>query len=245
MQLAGKTAIVTGGAAGIGEAIAARLVQEQVSVLIADLDADAGQTTAARLGAVFQQTDVCSDEDVRALMATARRELGGLDILINNAGGMTEPHYPEALPQQWLRTFDLNLRSVMVATQLAVEMMAERGGGAIVNVSSVAGLGFDVHAGPEYAVAKAGVVRLTATLAPLRERYGIRVNCICPDLVDTPSSRRDRARMSAEEIASLPPVIEPQEIAEAIVTDFLASDEHAGRVMLYRGGEPRYLFPVH
>jgi NAD(P)-dependent dehydrogenase (short-subunit alcohol dehydrogenase family) len=244
MQLRGKTAIVTGGAMGIGEAIATRLARAQASVLIADVDAGAGSATAARLGTAFQQTDMCSDADVRALVAAAEREFGGLDILINNAGGMTEPHYPEAPPASWVQTLDLNLRSVMVATQYAIEKMAERGGGAIVNIASVAGLGFEPHPSPEYAVAKAGVVRLTATLAPLRARYGIRVNCICPDIVDTQSSRRDRAGMSADQLASLPPVLEPAAIAEAVVAEFLESDEHAGRVMLYRGGEPYRLLPV-
>ena len=243
MHLAGKVGVVTGGAAGIGEAIAERLIQAGASVLIADLDEQTGRAVAARLRAEFVAVDMSTDEGVREMMAAVARRFGGLDVLVNNAGGVSSPHYPEATIEHWMRTLDLNLRSVMLATQLAVEVMAGRGGGAIVNVASVAGLGLGPHDAPEYAVAKAGVVRLTATLGPLRERVGVRVNCICPDIVDTPASRRSRARMMPAELAALPPVLAPDEIAEAAV-ELLADDALAGRVMVCRGGEPRRLMPV-
>ncbi len=113
-----------------------------------------------------------------------------MGVLVNNAGGIEEPCFPAADPAKWGRTLDLNLRAVMLATQLALPAMAGRGGGAVINIASTAGLGTASHGAPEYAVAKAGVIRFTACLAPLRDTMGVRVNCICPGLVDTPSSRR-------------------------------------------------------
>lgn len=102
-------------------------------------------------------------------------------MLVNNAGGTTAPHFPDAPLEHWSRTIDLNLRGPMLASQLAIPLMARRGGGTIVNVASVAGLGWGAHSSPEYAAAKAGLVRLTSALAPLQEKLGIRVHCICPD----------------------------------------------------------------
>jgi NAD(P)-dependent dehydrogenase (short-subunit alcohol dehydrogenase family) len=131
----------------------------------------------------------------------------------------------------------------MLATQLVLGPMRARGGGAIINIASTAGLGTAGHWAPEYAVAKAGVVRFTACLAPLRETMGVRANCICPGLVDTPSSRRSRAAMTPTELAALPPVLAPADIAAAAM-EFLADDTLAGRIMLCRGGEAARLLPV-
>jgi NAD(P)-dependent dehydrogenase (short-subunit alcohol dehydrogenase family) len=236
--LDGKIALVTGGAAGIGAAVAEALARAGADVLIADRDVDVGAATAERLGCAFLRADAGSLEGVRTMFEAVRRRSGPIDVLVNNAGGFARPTYPEASTDHWLRTLDLNLRAVMVATQVAIEDLTSRGGGAIVNVSSVAGVGHAPHPSPEYAVAKAGVLRLTACLAPLREQAGVRVNCVCPDLVDTPSSRRDRASMSAEQLAVTPPAIPPEEIADAVL--HLVLDERlAGRAMVCRHKEPR------
>lgn len=210
--------------------------------MIADIDAQTARATARQIGGWAVPADVSAERGVRTMMTAARRQFGSLDILINNAGGVCDPFYPDAPHEAWCRTLDLNLRSVMLATQLAIEMMAERGG-AIVNIASVAGLGLAPHDAPEYATAKAGVVRLTATLQPLREQLGIRVNCVCPDIVDTPASRRSRAHMTSAELAALPPVLRPEEIADAVI-ELLEDDSLAGRVMVYRGDEPRRLLPI-
>jgi len=179
---------------------------------------------------------------VRETMAVAADRLGGLDVLVNNAGGIAPPYYPDAPVERWSHALDLNLRAVMLATQLAIELMGP-GGGAVVNIASSAGLGLGAHRAPEYAAAKAGVVRLTATLAPLSGQRGVRVNCVCPAMVDTPSSRRDRAGMTPAERAALPPVLAPEEIAAA-VTELVENEELAGRVMVCNGGERPYLLPA-
>ena len=239
MDLNGKTALVTGGAAGIGAGIAERLAAEGMHVVIADLDERSGRNMAERIGGSFVHTDLANRADVRAAVDAA----GPVGVLVNNAGGIEEPCFPAADPAKWEQTLDLNLRAVMLATQLVLAPMRERGGGAIINIASTAGLGTTSHDSPEYAVAKAGVIRFTACLAPLRDTMGVRVNCICPGLVDTPASRRSRARMTPAERAALPPVLSPADIAAAAM-NFLADDTLAGRIMLCRGGEPPRLLPL-
>ena len=240
MELSGVTALVTGGAAGIGAGTAERLAAEGMHVVIADLDDRQGPITAERVGGSFLRTDLANRADVHAAVDAA----GPVGVLVNNAGGIEEPCFPAADPAKWEQTLDLNLRAVMLATQLVLAPMRERGGGAIINIASTAGLGTASHVSPEYAVAKAGVVRFTACLAPLRDTMAVRANCICPGLVDTPASRRSRSRMTPAELAGLPPVMSPADIAAAAM-EFLADDTLAGRIMLCRqGGEPPRLLPV-
>ncbi len=240
MELNGMTALVTGGAAGIGAGIAERLAAAGMHVVVADRDEEAGPVMAERIGGSFRRTDVADRADIHAAAGAA----GPIAVLVNNAGGFEEPCFPAADPAAWEQSLDLNLRAVMLATQLVLAPMRARGGGAIINIASTAGLGTAAHASPEYAVAKAGVVRFTTCLAPLRDTMGVRVNCICPGLVDTPASRRTRARMTPAELAALPSVLSPADIAAAAM-EFLADDTLAGRIMLCRrGGEPPRLLPV-
>lgn len=240
MELNGMTALVTGGADGIGAGVAERLAAEGMHVVIADRDERSGPAMAERIGGSFLRTDLADRADVRTAVDAA----GPVGVLVNNAGGSEKPYFPVADPARWERALDLNLRAVMLATQLVLAPMRERGGGAIINIASTAGLGTASHDSPEYAVAKAGVVRFTACLAPWRDTMGVRVNCICPGLVDTPASRRSRSRMTPDELAALPPVLSPADIAAAAM-ELLGDDTLAGRIMLCRrGGEPSRLLPV-
>jgi NAD(P)-dependent dehydrogenase (short-subunit alcohol dehydrogenase family) len=148
---------------------------------------------------------------------------------VNNAGGVSSPFFPDAPLERWSAVLDLNLRATMLATQLALETMRGRGG-AIVNVSSIAGVGYGPHRAPEYAAAKAGVARLTAALASLAEE-GVRVNCICPDFTDTPAARRSLEQATPAERAAAPPLVPAERVADAIVG--LVKDESlAGRVLV-------------
>jgi 3-oxoacyl-[acyl-carrier protein] reductase len=160
-------------------------------------------------------------------------------VLVNNAGGVSGPTFPETPPERWSAVLDLNLRATMLGVQLALETMRGRGG-AIVNVSSIAGIGFGPHGAPEYAAAKAAVVRLTAALASLAAE-GVRVNCICPDWVDTPAARRSLERATPEERAAAPPLVPAERVADAILR--LVEDESlAGRVLVCPvTGEWRFL----
>jgi NAD(P)-dependent dehydrogenase (short-subunit alcohol dehydrogenase family) len=240
MEIQGKSAVVTGAARGIGRTIAERLVAEGANVLVADLDAPVSPVGP------FIAADVTREDDVRRMIEDAVDRFGGLDILVNNAGGYETPVFPDAPVEHWSRTLDLNLRAVMLGIHYAVEPMAGRGGGAIVNIASSAGLGFAPHPGPEYAVAKAGVMRLTACLAPLAER-GIRVNCVTPHTVATPAVRQTIAELQAEG-RELPwdlvgTLIEPEEIADAVV-ELIRDETLAGRIMVCHGGEPPRLLPT-
>jgi 3-oxoacyl-[acyl-carrier protein] reductase len=232
VEIRGKTALVTGGSRGIGQAIVERLTKEGADVLIVDVEEPEG--------AAFFRADVTREDDVEQMIAEAERRFGGLDILVNNVGNYEGPVFPDAPMEHWTRTIDLNLRSVMLGIHFAVQAMAKRGGGAIVNIASTAGLGFASHPGPEYAAAKAGVMRLTACLASLGER-GIRVNCVCPHTVATEAVRETIERLQREarpltwDLEGV--LLEPDEVAAAVV-DLIQDDTLAGRIMVCRGGEP-------
>ena len=251
MDIHDKTALVTGAGSGIGQAIALRLAREGAAVVVDDIDEWGGRATVHQIQAengraAFVRADVASEADVRAMVAFAEETFGGLDILVNNAGvHVSSPYFPEADPERWTRVLDVYLRGVMLCTHHAIQAMARRGGGVIVNISSGAGVGYGPHWAPEYAASKAGVVRLSAALAPLKDRLNVRVNCICPGWVDTPASRRTLAAMSPEERRTqAPPVmVRPEEIAAAVMR-FVRNDALAGRVMLCYEGKPPRLVPV-
>jgi NAD(P)-dependent dehydrogenase (short-subunit alcohol dehydrogenase family) len=138
----------------------------------------------------------------------------------------------------------LNLRAPMLATQLVLEPMRRRGGGAVVNVSSTGGLGNAPYESPEYGAAKAGLIRFTTSLAYARADTGVRVNCVVPDWIATERARAELARMTPEQRDAAPAPIAMEDVAAAVVA-FVRDDALAGRVMVLRGGEPpRLLDPV-
>lgn len=250
MELRDRIAIVTGGGgAGMGRAISLRLARGGAAIVAADIDeegahetvrcieAEGGRATAAR-------ADVTVEDDVREMVAAAETSFGGLDILVNNAGATPQPHFPEAPVEHWSRYLELNLRAPMLAIQAALEPMKRRGGGAIVNISSVAGVGYRPHSSPEYAAAKAGLMRLTATLAPLAESANVRVNCVVPNWIRTDEVLEEIAQMSPEERAEVPDELTPPEdLAEAVVR-FIEDETHAGRVLVVWTDRPPWLIPL-
>jgi NAD(P)-dependent dehydrogenase (short-subunit alcohol dehydrogenase family) len=226
------------------------LAREGAAVVAADIDEEGGRETVRQIEvtggrAAFIRADVVSEADVRAMVAFAEETFGGLDILVNNAGIVVNPPFPEAEPEQWAPVLDVNLRGVILGTQYGIQAMRKRGGGVIVNISSGAGIGYGSHDSPVYAASKAGVMRFSAALAPLKDGMNIRVNCICPGWVDTPMVQRTRAERSAEEWRAIAPAVmlQPEEIADAVV-QFIRDETLAGRVMLCYEGEPRRLVPV-
>jgi NAD(P)-dependent dehydrogenase (short-subunit alcohol dehydrogenase family) len=233
VQLASRVVLVTGAAGGIGRALVERFEAHGAVVAASDL-AEKGA------GPAFVAADLTVPDDVERMVAETERRFGGLDVLVCNAGGYVGPVFPEAAVAHWRRTLDVNLTGAMLCIHFAVPAITRRGGGAIVSIASSAGLGLGPHAGPEYAAAKAGLVRLTAALVPLAEN-GIRVNCVAPHTVATAAVRARIAELEAQdrplpaELAGV--LLEPEEVADAVL-ELVRDDRAAGRVVALRGGEP-------
>ena len=242
MELHGRVAIVTGGAAGAGQAMVRRLADEGAIVVVADVDDAAGRRALDTLGAAsFVRTDVRVDGDVEHMVGFAEERHGGVDILVNNAGGWgPTANYPYASPLQWGSTLDLNLRAPMLATQLVLEPMRRRGGGAVVNIASTGGVGLAPYESPEYGAAKAGLIRFTACMAYAREDTGVRVNCVVPDGIATERAYGELAAMTPDQLAAEEPQIEPAEVADAVV-ELVRDESMSGRVVTLVRGEPRRL----
>jgi NAD(P)-dependent dehydrogenase (short-subunit alcohol dehydrogenase family) len=192
MRLKDKVAVVTGAAAGIGQAIAERFAAEGATVAIADLNGDGAAVAARRLEAAGGRAtshtiDVSRREHVQALMRDVVERHGRLDVLVNNAGVTRYRPFLEATGDDWDRVLDVDLKGVFFCAQAAAPYMTAQGYGKIVNISSVAGTGttpFNTAGSPggsaAYASAKAAVILLTKTLARELGPHGINVNCVAP-----------------------------------------------------------------
>lgn len=249
MNLNGKVAIITGsGGGGTGRAAARRFAREGADVVVSDLNDAGGRETVTLIEAdggraAFCHADVRIESDIRALIVFAEATFGGLDILVNNAsspGGM-------GFLTGWIDAVSIEILAPMHATIAAIGAMRKRGGGAIVNVGSTSALGHGrKHSSwPGYDVGKMAQIRLTTTLAGLRERENIRVNCMVPAWIASPGPReywesltpdQRRERGVPDTLLSL------GEVADAILR--LATDESLfGRIMVLWNGLPPQLIP--
>jgi NAD(P)-dependent dehydrogenase (short-subunit alcohol dehydrogenase family) len=233
MDIAGRVAIVTGAATGVGRGIAEHFARVGARVLLCDLD-EAGADVAKALAsqghaAAFRRTDVSSADDAAALVEDANARFGGLDILVNNAGIQVEKTIEELEPSEWDRLMDVNMKGVYLCSKFAIPAMRSRGGGSIVNIASVNGFWVEPGLGA-YCASKGGVIALTRSTASDFGRDGIRCNCICPGYVDTGMAGRyldsqadpERARAEVATLHAVGRVGQPADIAAC--AQFLASD---------------------
>jgi 3-oxoacyl-[acyl-carrier protein] reductase len=223
--LEGRTVIVTAAAgAGIGLATARRCIDEGAKVLISDAHERRLEETAGELGVPSVVCDVTNEEHVQRLMSTAVRELGHVDVLVNNAGLGGETQLVEMTDEQWSKVIDVTLTGTFRCTRAALRVMQLRGAGVIVNNASV--LGWRAQPGQaHYAAAKAGVMALTRCAALEAAPHGIRVNAVAPSLAVHPFLHKVISEEILDELASREAYgrgATPAEVANVIV--FLASD---------------------
>ena len=229
MRFEGKVAIVTGGASGIGAAVAQALVKEGAHVVIADLNEGLGKKLAGELNrnetkVAFHKVQLTDEPEVISMTEATAEQFGKLDILFNNAGiGFFSPTH-EVSFEQWRKLHSVNLDAVFLCSKHAVRFMRNHGGGNIVNMASAAGLVGQVGTAP-YCSSKGGVIQLTKSMALEYAKDNIRINAICPGYVKTPLNDQIPEE-HLKTIASLHPMgrlAEPEEIAKAVL--FLASDD--------------------
>ncbi len=239
-RLADKVALVTGGASGLGKAIAERLAAEGARVVISDVDCRAGTQAAASGGLIFLEHDVCDETRWTQVVEEINQRLGRLDILVNNAGilgPMNAVSPVDTALEVWRRIFAVNVEGVFLGCRTAIPAMAASGGGSIVNISSIAGLRATPYA-TAYGASKAAVRQLTKSVAQhcAERKLNIRCNSVHPGDVRTPLWDKGAEEIAKSRQIPVAEVIEegrtdspmgeftrPEDIAAAVA--YLASDE--------------------
>jgi 2-hydroxycyclohexanecarboxyl-CoA dehydrogenase len=192
--LAGKTALVTGGASGIGAACCRRLAAEGARVAVCDVNVDGAREVAGEIDGEGFAMDVTDLQSVRDATSAAESALGPTDLLVNNAGTDQFGFFKDTDEALWQRIVDINLFGVLRATHAVLPGMTERGSGRIVNIASEAGR-VGSNGSAAYSAAKGGVIAFTKTIAREGARYGVLCNAIAPGPIDTPLLRRAPAEM--------------------------------------------------
>jgi NAD(P)-dependent dehydrogenase (short-subunit alcohol dehydrogenase family) len=240
----GKVVIVTGASGGIGRASARAFAASGASVVVSDLQDDKGHETVALIAeaggtAIYRRCDVADEADVRALVNAAVTEFGRLDFAHNNAG-VNRPGSNEWETADWTLSLSVNLSAVMFCMREEIAAMRKFGGGAIVNTASVNGL-VGNPSQPGYVASKHGVIGLTRSAALRYAKEDIRVNAVCPGVVDTPMveavSKIPQYREAIEKMTPMGRMAQPEEIAGAVL--WLCSEQSSfvtGHPLVIDGG---------
>lgn len=238
MRFKDKVALVTGAGSGIGAATARRLASEGAHVVLLDFNGDGAAATAAAIaadggsgGTSIETADVSDWDSVSGAFSRIAEKHPKLDILVNNAGMGLLGKAPDVPIADWDRVLGVVLNGVFYCTKLGIPLLRVAGGGAIVNVASIAGMAGEFHL-PAYSAAKGGVLNFTRAVAIDHIKEGIRVNAVCPGMVDTPAAKmlKDNAPLWERIQDSIPSgrPAQPSEIAAVIA--FLASDDASAMV---------------
>ncbi|PWB96831.1 3-oxoacyl-ACP reductase [Homoserinimonas hongtaonis] len=252
-RLAGRVAVITGGASGIGLATAKRFAAEGAKVVIGDMDAVGGEAAAELVGGLFVRVDVTDEEQVNALFDTAAETYGSVDIAFNNAG--ISPPDDDSIETTelpaWQKVQDVNLKSVYLCCRAALRHMTRQGKGSIINTASFVAVLGSATSQISYTASKGGVLALSRELGVQFARQGIRVNALCPGPVNTPllqelfAKDQERAQRRLVHIP-LGRFAEPEELAASVA--FLASDDSSfitGSTFLVDGGiSSAYVTPL-
>ncbi|MGQ9531891.1 MAG: 3-oxoacyl-ACP reductase FabG [Desulfotomaculales bacterium] len=243
MRLAGKVAIITGGARGIGRETALLFAREGARVVLGDLDAEAGEAAAREIRAaggeaLFVSVNVADTDQVQAMVDATVQRFGRIDILVNNAGITRDAFLTKMSPEQWEQVIAVNLTGVFNCTRAVAPVMIAQGGGRILNAASVVGL-YGNLGQTNYAASKAGVIAMTRTWAKELGRKGITVNAVAPGFIVTEMTARvpEKVLEMMREKTPLGRLGHPRDVAYAYL--FLASDEAAyinGAVLSVDGG---------
>jgi 3-oxoacyl-[acyl-carrier protein] reductase len=237
--LSGRTAVITGGAQGLGYAIAERFVAEGARVVLGDLDLEATEAAAARLGdAIAVRCDVTSSDEVAALVDTAVSTFGSLDVMVNNAGITRDATMRTMTEDQFDQVIAVHLKGTWNGLRHAAAVMRDAGSGAIVNMSSISGK-VGMVGQTNYSAAKAGIVGMTKAAAKELAHLGVRVNAIQPGLIRSAMTEAMPQRIWDSKVAEVPMgrAGEPSEVAGVAL--FLASDLSSymtGTVLEVTGG---------
>ena len=239
-----KTALVTGGASGLGRAIAERLATDGAIVVITDVHAGLGNVTASEVGLTFLEHDVCDEIGWSRIIREVEERYGQLDILVNNAGivGAMDAVNPETTTlANWRKVFAVNVEGVFLGCRAAIPAMRRAGGGSIVNIASIAGL-LATPYNTAYGASKATVRQLTKSVAQhcAEERLSIRCNSVHPGNVFTPFWRNLANDLSKKRGVSVEEII-AQGKAESPMGDFVLPDDVAAAVAFLASEESRHM----
>lgn len=196
MRLKDQTCVITGGSGGIGEAVVRRFVAEGAEVLIADIDIDRARALAREFGDAVTAIacDVRLEDQVKAVADAAYARWSKVDILVNNAGSELNRTYDETSVEEWDRVLDTDLKGPWLMCKYLVPGMVTRGSGSVINISSLNGLvGFPLSTA--YGSAKGGLVVFTRDMAIELAATGVRINCVCPGVIETPMMERWTKKM--------------------------------------------------